>query len=238
MELIKFDHFSNLSVSHIWAFTISLRKTPIGFHKPNPITFVKSGEADLFVLKSDIEKFSSFESKNQDLSLDNFLLEWNRNYKLALVSLNDMKDIKLSSLPNETLYKIYSILLSQNIEVMKLFFLLKLYGSASNSRNSIFRQFVLEKSISYEDIFLTSVKLLDSNIFEEISKRIYVTKDDALLMSPEEIYSALHGGIFDMEELKDRSLSYIMVYDLEKDAPHIYSGEKARVIEASLLRRV
>jgi len=42
----------------------------------------------------------------------------------------------------------------------------------------------------------------------------------------------LGGGQFEEWEVEQRLSHYILVYDLEKDDPHVYSGEKSRTMEA------
>ncbi|MCX8202515.1 MAG: hypothetical protein N3G74_01785 [Candidatus Micrarchaeota archaeon] len=240
-DFVRLIKFSNISVSQLWALTIAARKMPKGFYQPNPISFVKSYEAELFILGKDVEKFSSNLPQSNEAAqqlLKNFVSESHKSYESAKVSLNDLNSLSFSSLSNETLYKVYSIIVSQSSEVARLFFLSKILEATAKDQHSIVQKFISEKSIQFDDIMPTSLSLFKDELFEEIGKRIYKKKQEAALMSPEEFHSALYGGVFDEEELAERKSNYIVVYDLEKDAPHIYSGEKARAMEASLLRRV
>ena len=68
-------------------------------------------------------------------------------------------------------------------------------------------------------------------IFAEIGKRIGKKEGFVKIMTPDEINYALHGGLYDDWEIENRVKHYILVFDLEKDDPLVYTGEKARVME-------
>ncbi len=232
-KFVRLKKFSSVSVSQLWSLTIAARKMPKGFYQINPISFVKSNEAEMFVLGKDLESFSSSSS---DALVQGFFNEWYTNYQSAKMSLDDLDALSFSSLSNEVLYKVYSIVTLQSSEVSRMFFFSKMLEATNSGLHSKLRSLFLEKSVSEEGIIQLSLNLFKEGIFEEIGRRIYKRRQDTLLMSPEEFHSALYGGVFEEEELEERKSNYIVVYDLEKDAPHVYSGEKARAMEASLLR--
>lgn len=233
MSLVRLKKISNISVSQLWSFTIAIRNTPKGFFKPNPISFVRNNEAEIFVLKSDLEKFS-LSIKENNIELNPFFSYWKNQYESAKASLNDLDSLNFSSLSNEILNKIYSIVVSQSSENARMFFFSEMIRATNSNLDSIISSFLSSNSISKEEIFSLSLNLFKEKMFEEIGKRIYKRKEEMFLMSPEEFYPSLYGGVFDESEIEERKSNYIVVYDLEKDAPHIYSGEKARAMEVSM----
>ncbi|MEM3407941.1 MAG: hypothetical protein QXW80_00720 [Candidatus Micrarchaeia archaeon] len=241
-QFVKLHKFSNISVSQLWSFTVAARKMPKGFYQLNPISFVKENDGEMFILGKDLENFSkSFSgpmSSNevQNALIQNFFSEWLKSYESAKISLNDLNGLSFSSLSNDVLYKVYSIISTQSSDVGRMLFFSKILEAANKDAYLKLRDLLSNKSISYEEIFSLSLNLFKDDLFEEIGKRIYKNKKETLLLSPEEFYSSLYGGVFDEQEIEERKTNYIMVYDLEKDAPHIYSGEKARAMEASLLK--
>ncbi|MEM4589668.1 MAG: hypothetical protein QXK21_00150 [Candidatus Micrarchaeia archaeon] len=236
-KFVRLHKFSNISTSQLWSFTIAARKMPKGFYQLNPISFVKENEGEMFILEKDLEKFSkSIPTEVQNTLIQNFFSEWFKSYELAKISINDLNGLSFSSLSNEVLYKIYSIISMQSSDVSKIIFFSKVLEVTNKDMHSKLRTLLSNRSISDEEILSLSLNLFNDKLFEEIGKRIYKNEKEILLMSPEEFHSALYGGVFDDEEIEERKTNYIMVYDLEKDAPHIYSGEKARAMEASLLK--
>lgn len=238
--LIKIEDLKDQSVSMLWSSIIAARKMPKPFSQLNPISFIKGNSGSMFVLDSDISNFVSSCKKIESIQgekrkeiVSNMINEWIKKYISAEASIRDLKELNFSSFSNETLYKIYSIIISQGSDVMNIYYAKKFL---LKSNSGIFNE--IENALSNNNISDSSILSLRNNLFQnelfnEIGKRIYKRLDEVLLMSPEEMHSSLYGGVFD-DELEERKSNYIIVYDLEKDAPHIYSGEKARAMEANL----
>jgi len=108
----------------------------------------------------------------------------------------------------------------------------------NSSIHSDFNSHLSSEGISINDMNSMSSKIFDNMLFSEIGRRIYKRKEEVLLMTPEEIHVSLYNGVFDESEIEERKTHFILVYDLEKDAPHIYSGEKSRAMEALLKIKV
>lgn len=139
----------------------------------------------------------------------------------------DISSLNFSSLTDEVLYKVYSIVISQYSELCK-------YRNISILSNKDSRLTPLSMALLSGEIdsTLSETRVSAEKMFEEISKRVQKKRDFVDVMTPEEIQYALGGGQFEEWEVEERMNHYILVYDLEKDDPHVYSGEKSRTMEA------
>jgi hypothetical protein len=143
----------------------------------------------------------------------------------------DIDKLDLVSLPEDTLHKVYSILLKQYTEVSKFSNII-----SAASKDSKLAPLFLENNITkdYVGEALSSVVLSSNNLFIEVSERLQKKEEFVMHMTPEEVDCGLHGGVFEDWEIESRFEHYILVYDMEKDDPHVYTGERARVMEVSL----
>jgi len=150
--------------------------------------------------------------------------------KLIQVAL-DLDKVDLVSLPDATLYKLYDVILKQYTEFFKYSCILKLI-----SKNEKLMTSFIERGISqdYIESAIVALMLSSNRLFLEISERLQRSEEFIMYMTPEEMECALHGGVFDELDVESRMKHYLLVYDLEKDNPHVYMDERARVMEISL----
>ena len=238
---VKKAEFS--SVSRLWAETIAWRHMPKPFPHMNVMYNIKRDSGILFCFSSDLEKFSnaakSIESSpNRSDMISGFADKCKSDYDSALQVISDLGEVGLPSLPNESLYKVYSIVMSQHSELSKSLYIHSLLSIVRSGAASDFERALKERGIDLVQLDLAAKHLFENGLFEELSKRSYKSKAEIMLMTPEEIHSSIYGGVFEEWELENRKSHFIMLYDLEKDGPLVYSGEKSRVMEVSLDMRI
>ncbi len=231
------------SVSTLWAETMAWRHLPRPFPNINVMYNIKKDTGFVFLFSSDFDKFAkSVQNIESDGSKASIILELvdkcKKDYDSAMQAAKDLSEIDLESLPAESIYKIYSILLNQYSELAKPLFIYYLLSAVKSDMAFELESVLKDKGLEVKIIEYSLKQLFGSKIFEELSKRSYKSKKEIMLMSPEEIHNSIYGGVFEEWELENRKDHFIMVYDLEKDGPIIYSGEKSRVMEVSLNIRI
>jgi len=176
---------------------------------------------------------------------------------------NDIDALKFGGLPDEILYKVYEILLNQYTEVCKYYNIAsaaskegknrleKYTAETANGEKTVdnvdsadshtdsqiknLTDMLSEMDNRKEQIKGVFSETIDrtKRLFSELSKRTGQKEEVVMLMTPEEVRFALHTGKIEEWEIEGRSTHYIMLYDLEKDDPLVYTLEKARVMELS-----
>ncbi|VVB73114.1 Uncharacterised protein [uncultured archaeon] len=139
----------------------------------------------------------------------------------------DLGGLDFSSLTDDVIHKVYSIVLSQYSEACKHKNMSILSGK--DSRLAPLSMALLSSEI---DSSLSDARTASGRMFDEICKRVQRKREFVDVMTPEEMHYALGGGSFEEWEVEQRIDHYILVYDVEKDDPHAYSGEKSRTMEA------
>ena len=139
----------------------------------------------------------------------------------------DIGGLDLSSLTDEVIYKVYSVVLSQYSELCK-------YKNISilSGKDSRLASLSMVLASGEIDSALSDTRASAEKMFETIARKVQKKQDFVDVMTPEEVHYALGGGSFEEWDVEQRMSHYILVYDLEKDDPHVYSGEKSRTMEA------
>jgi len=175
-------------------------------------------------------------------ALSKLISEIQKEREILIQVATDIDIAKLGGLPDETVYKVYEIVLNQHTNLIKFNNIIQVASKMLNELgptpespkelNDALSEILKQKDQIDEAIFKSVSS--SAKLFNEIAKRINQKLDFVMSMTPEEINYALRGGIYDDWEISNRPQHFILVYDLEKDDPLVYTGEKARVMELSL----
>ena len=226
-----FDSSTESILPWVWCECAAWRRLPSWLCTPVNVVFnARRGKADRYYspknmgvcVKRMAEKVSFDSSATAQLESD---------FKAEHVKLNqvaaDINGLDFSSLMDEVVYKVYSIVLSQYSDLCK-------YKNISvlSSKDSHLAPLSMTLASGEIDSALSETRASAERMFEAISKRVQRKRDFVDVMTPEEMHYALGGGSFEEWEVEQRMSHYILVYDLEKDDPHVYSGEKSRTMEA------
>jgi len=238
VDLVKCRKITFSSVTEIWSESIAWRHLIKPFSNLNPVFNIKNKESGfMFLYSFDIDKASNnmnlFEEQ-KDAILNDLLSSSKKSISFAKQAISEISSFNLASLSNESVFKVYSLFLDIRTQLVKNIAISELSRILNSSIHSDLDSLLSKEGTSIDEMVYLSSKLFDNNLLVEIGTRIYKTKDYIQLMTPEEIQISLYNGIFDESEIEERKVHFILVYDLEKDAPHIYSGEKSRTMEASL----
>jgi hypothetical protein len=226
-----FDSSTESILPWVWCECAAWRRLPSWLCNPVNIVYnAKRGKVDRYFgpknmdlcVKRMAEKLSFDSSATARLESD-FKAEHAKLNQVAA----DIGGLDFSSLADDVIFKVYSIVLSQYSELCK-------YKNVSILSGKDSRLAPLSMALLSNDIdsALSATRASAEKMFEAISKRVQQKRDFVDVMTPEEIHYALGGGSFEEWEVEQRMNHYILVYDLEKDDPHVYSGEKSRTMEA------
>jgi len=139
----------------------------------------------------------------------------------------DINGLDFSTLTDEVIYKVYSVVLSQYSELCK-------YKNISTLSNKDSRLAPISMALASGEIdsALSETRSSAEKMFTDITRRVQKKRNFVDVMTPEEMHYALGGGQVEEWDVEPRINHYLLVYDLEKDDPHVYSGEKSRTMEA------
>jgi hypothetical protein len=237
-DLVKCKKIVFNSVTELWSDARAWRHLVKPFSNLNPVFNVKNMEKGVMFLYSfDIENASRGVNaflEQRDMIMSDLISSSKKSMSLANQAVYEINSVNFASLSNESVFKVYSLFMDIRTDLMKNIAVSELSRILNSSIHSDFDSYLSSEGISINNMNSMSSKIFDNRLFSEIGRRIYKRKEEVLLMTPEEIYVSLYNGVFDESEIEERKTHFILVYDLEKDAPHIYSGEKSRVMEASL----
>lgn len=219
----------------IWSECTAWRQLPKNLCTPVHMIYnVRNGAADIFYDPN--ERAACSRKTSERLASDAAELERlssdckTEHGKLMQVAV-DLDKLDLVSLSDDVLYKVYMALLKQYAEVFKFSSILRVMSKEEKLMNEF-----LERGITsdYVEGALSGAVLSSNRLFTEISERLQRSEEFVMHMTPEELDCALHGGVFDELDVESRMDHYLLVYDLEKDNPHVYMDERARVMTVSL----
>jgi len=227
-----FDSSTEAILPWVWCECIAWRRLPSWLCIPVNVVFnAKQGRVDRYYGPKNrdacIKRMA--EHVSFDISVvarleSSFKAE---HAKLSQVSA-DISGLDFPALTDEVIYKVYSVVLAQHSELCKY----KNIAILSNKDNRL-APVSMALASGETDSALSEARASAERMFTDITRRIQQKRDFVDVMTPEEIHYALGGGSFDEWEVERRMGHYILVYDLEKDDPHVYSGEKSRTMEAS-----
>jgi len=183
-------------------------------------------------------------------SLDRFSSECQAEHdKLVQVAV-DIESTKFGGLPDEIIFKVYDILLDQYTNLQKYSHICEAAikegkkrekdisplssGSDSQTKNLADMLVEMNRLDSQLQEAFSKTQVNTKNLFVEMSKRSGQKQETILLVTPEEMKYVISTGKVEDWEIQGRLMHYLMVYDLEKDDPLVYTLEKARVMELSL----
>jgi len=226
-----FDSSTESILPWVWCECVAWRRLPSWLCTPvNGVFNAKQGRVDRY-----------YGPKNMDLcvkrmaervSFDSSVIaRLESNFKAEHAKLSqvvaDINGLDFPSLTNDVIYKVYSVVISQYSELCK-------YKNISILSGKDARLAPLSMALASGEIdsTLSETKVSAERMFEDIVRRVQQKRDFVDVMTPEEIHYALGGGSFEEWDVEQRMNHYILVYDLEKDDPHVYSGEKSRTMEA------
>lgn len=226
-----FDSSAELILPWVWCECVAWRRLPSWLCSPVNFVFnAKRGKIDRYrslknidlCVKRMAEKVSFDSSATARIESD-LKAEHTKLNQVAI----DINGLNFSSLTDDVIYKVYSIVISQYSELCK-------YKNVSilSSKDDRLAPLSMALLSGEIDSALSEARVSAEKMFGEIGKRVQKKRDFVDVMTPEEIHYALGGGQFDEWEVEQRTSHYILVYDLEKDDPHVYSGEKSRTMEA------
>ena len=226
-----FDSSTESILPWVWCECVAWRRLPSWLCNPVDVVFnAKRGKVDRYYgpknmdlcVKRMAEKVSFDSSAAARLESDLKA----EHAKLSQVAA-DIGGLDPSSLTDEVIYKVYSIVLSQYSDLCKYRNISVLSGK--DRRLAPLSMVLVSGEI---DSALSETRSSAERMFEAIGRKVQRKRDFIDVMTPEEIHYALGGGQFEEWEVEQRMSHYILVYDLEKDDPHVYSGEKSRTMEA------